>query len=52
MKKRSAKGPEGREALLEAEIEQTVSRLVESLRDFLVLLVRLSRERLGSGGLR
>lgn len=36
--------------LTEAEIDQTVSRLVESFRDFLVLLMRLSRERLDIRG--
>jgi hypothetical protein len=37
-------------ALTQAEIEATVGRLVEALRDFLILLVRLSREHLRPGG--
>jgi hypothetical protein len=46
MKKRRSETEtlEDRGALLEAEIEQTVGRLVESYRAFLLLLVRLSRE--------
>jgi hypothetical protein len=46
MKKRSSetKTLEDPGARLEAEIEHTVGRLVESYRDFLLLLVRLSRE--------
>ena len=47
MTKRSseAKDPENQEALIQAEIDQTVGRLFESFRDFLLLLIRLSKER-------
>jgi hypothetical protein len=45
MKKKSGSAEEEQGVLTEAQIDQTVSRLVESFRAFLVLLMRLSRER-------